>query len=132
MALVAGAQESIQNPEKVGNALKSLAINLGGIKTSAEDGTIELNKTAMALEKYANIEVAKPNGELMGTMEILTELHKKWDKFNDQTKAGLGEAIAGKYHSNVFNALMDNFETVKQIQTEIANGDALGSAAKEK
>lgn len=26
---------------------------------------------------------------------------------------------------------MDNFETVKQIQTEIANGDALGSAAKE-
>lgn len=131
MALVAGAQESIQNPEKVGNALKSLAINLGGVKTSAQDGTIELNKTAMALQKYAGISVVKKNGELMDTMEILTKLHGKWDKLTQVQKAGLGEAIAGKYHGNVFNALMDNFETVKQIQTEIANGDALGSAAKE-
>ena len=85
----------------------------------------------MALQKYAGISVVKKNGELMDTMEILTKLHGKWDKLTQVQKAGLGEAIAGKYHSNVFNALMDNFETVKQIQTEIANGDALGSAAKE-
>lgn len=131
MALIAGSQESIQNAPKVGNAIKSLSINLGAMKTSAQDGSIELNKTAMALEKYANIKVAKPNGELMDTMDVLTELSKKWDSFNQQTKAGLGEAIAGKYHSNVFNALMDNFQTVKDIQDEIANGQALGSADKE-
>lgn len=108
-----------------------MSINLGGLKTSAQDGTIELNKTAMALDKYAGIDVTKPGGELMDTMEILTKLSSKWDGFTKQTKVGLGEAIAGKYHSNVFNALMDNFETVKNIQQEIANGQALGSADKE-
>lgn len=85
----------------------------------------------MALDKYAGIDVTKPGGELMDTMEILTQLSGKWDGFTKQTKVGLGEAIAGKYHSNVFNALMDNFQTVKDIQDEIANGQALGSADKE-
>ncbi|WP_312286739.1 hypothetical protein [Terrisporobacter sp.] len=85
----------------------------------------------MALDKYAGIDVTKPGGELMDTMEILTQLSGKWDGFTKQTKVGLGEAIAGKYHSNVFNALMDNFQTVKDIQDEIASGQALGSADKE-
>ena len=132
MALVAGAQESIQDASKVGNALKSLSINLGGLKTSAKTGNIELNKTALALEKYAGIDVTKPGGELMDTMEILTELSDKWDEFDKQTRVGLGEAIAGKYQSNVFNSLMENFQTVKDIQQEIASGAALGSADKEK
>lgn len=131
MALVAGAQESIQDASKVGNALKSLSINLGGLKTSAKTGNIELNKTALALEKYAGIDVTKPGGELMDTMEILTELSDKWDEFDKQTRVGLGEAIAGKYQSNVFNSLMENFQTVKDIQQEIASGAALGSADKE-
>lgn len=131
MALVAGAQESIQDASKVGNALKSLSINLGGLKTSAKTGNIELNKTALALKKYANIDVTKPGGELMDTMEILTELSDKWDDFDRQTRVGLGEAIAGKYQSNVFNSLMENYQTVKDIQQEIASGAALGSADKE-
>ena len=45
------------NGNKVGNGLKSIAINLAGIKTSADTGEISLNKTAMALKEIAGVDV---------------------------------------------------------------------------
>lgn len=113
------------------NAIKSLSVNLKGMKTDAQDGNIVLNKTAMALKKYANINVAKADGSLMDTFEILTQLSEKWDSFNDQTKAGLSEAIAGKYQYNVFNAMMDNWKTALDYQERYNEGFMVGSAEKE-
>lgn len=34
--------ETLQNPEKTGNALKTIITNLNGLKTSAKDGSISL------------------------------------------------------------------------------------------
>ena len=132
MALGAGMNEILQNSEKAGTSLKTVAINLGGLKTSAKDGSISLNKTALVLKKYADIDVTKPNGELKGTMDILTELSEKYDGLTQQQQVAITEAIGGKYHANAVAALLSNFETVKQIQSEIANGYALNSATKEK
>ena len=128
MALGAGMNEILQNSEKAGTSLKTVAINLGGLKTSAKDGSISLNKTALVLKKYADIDVTKPNGKLKSTMDILTELGKKYDGLTQQQQVAVTEAIGGKYHANAVAALLSNFETVKQIQSEIANGDALNSA----
>ena len=132
VAMIISAQESTQDASKVGNALKSLSVNLKGIKTNAKSGSIELNKTAMALKKYAGIDVTKSNGDIMDTFEILTELSKKWDTFNKQTKAGISESIAGKYQYNVFNAMMDNWEQALSFQQQYKDGWMVGSAEKEK
>ena len=96
MAMIISAQETTQDASKVGNSLKSLAVNLQGVKTNAKTGTIELNKTAMALKKYANIDVVGQNGEIKSSFEVLTELSEKWESLDKKTKSGLSEAIAGK------------------------------------
>ena len=36
--MIASANEAIQDPSRVGNGLKTIAMNLSGLKTSAKDG----------------------------------------------------------------------------------------------
>lgn len=96
LAMGVAANETVQSSEKVGNALKSLAVNLQGVKTNAKDGTLEMNKTALALKRYANIDIVQGNGELKDTFSVLSELSTKWADLNEETRAGLSEAIAGK------------------------------------
>lgn len=37
-----GTNETLQNSEKTGNALKTIITNLNGLKTSSKDGSISL------------------------------------------------------------------------------------------
>lgn len=67
----------------------------------------------------------------MGTFEILTELSNKWNTLNDQTKAGLSEAIAGKYQYNIFNAMMSNWEQALKYQQEYNDGFTINSSINE-
>ena len=46
--------------------------------------------------------------------QILDELASKWSNFNDEQRAGLSEAIAGKQQSAVFQSLMQNYDTFKK------------------
>lgn len=55
-----------------------------------------MNKTALALKRYANIDIVQGNGELKDTFSVLSELSTKWADLNEETRAGLSEAIAGK------------------------------------
>ena len=90
--------EVLGDGNKVGNGLKSIGMNLHGIKTSAKTGELSLNKTAKALSTVAGIDVYsdKKKGQLKSMTEILDEVQSKWSTFTDEQKAGLSEAIAGK------------------------------------
>ena len=37
-ALITAANNAIQDPSRVGNGLKTIAVNMAGLKTSAKDG----------------------------------------------------------------------------------------------
>ena len=135
IALITGANKTLQDPTVVGNGLKSIAINLQGIKTDAYTGEIALNKTAMSLEKIAGIDIYsdKQKGQIKSMVEIMDELYKKWDSFTDEERAGLSEAIAGKQQSRVFQSLMNNYEEVLAIRKEIGEQSLhFGSAEAEK
>ena len=135
VGLITAANESIQDPAKVGNALKSLAINMSGLKANASKGTMELNKTAKALKEIAGIDVYsdKSKGQVKDMVTILDELNVKLKegKLNQDEFLALSEALAGKEQAAVFQALMGNYETFKQIQGEFAEGLHFGSAEKE-
>lgn len=77
--------------------MKTIAINLAGLKTSAKDGSIELNKTAMGLQKIAGIDIFTDSSktQVKDMVTIMDELHGKWNELNDVQKKGLSEAIAG-------------------------------------
>lgn len=130
IGLITAANEPLQDPKKVGNGLKSIAINFAGLSASAKDGSLGLNKTAKALKGIAGIDVYKDKakGQLKSMVQLLDELHPKWGRLTDDQRAGLSEAIAGKHRANVFQALMSNYEQFKKIRSEFANGDDFNSA----
>ena len=133
IAMITGANTTLQNPQKVGNGLKTIAINLAGIKANAKDGTLELNKTAKTLTEVAGIDIFedKKTGQIKDMAQVMEELAAKWDKFTEKERAGISEAIAGKEQATVFQSLMTNFETVKQVQDELNQGWHFGSALAE-
>lgn len=130
IGLITAANEPLQDPKKVGNGLKSIAINFAGMAASAKDGQLGLNKTAKALKNIAGIDVYKDKakGQLKNMVQMLDELHPKWSRLTDDQRAGLSEAIAGKHRANVFQALMGNYEQFKKIRKEFASGDDFNSA----
>ncbi|MGL5191672.1 MAG: phage tail tape measure protein [Cetobacterium sp.] len=133
VGMIVAANEAVQDSAKVGTGIKSIATNLGAVKASAKDGTIEMNRTAKALKEIAGIEVwNKQTGEVKDMTTTLNELNKVWDTSLTQAeKMALAEGIAGKNHINTFMALMDNWETVIQYQEEYNQGMMVGSAQKE-
>lgn len=132
-ALITAANESIQNPAKVGNGMKALVSNLAGLKTSAKTGNIELNKTAVALDTIAGIDIFTDGTktEVKSMTTLLDEINAKWDDLTDTQRKGLSNAIAGKQQSAVFNSLMKSYDTYKQMMSEYANGDQFGVSLQE-
>ena len=132
ISYIVGANETVQNANKVGTSLKAIGTNLVGLKTSAKDGSISLNKTALAL-KQVGINCQNSDGQVKSTSEILGELGEKWKELGNDTKTkmALAEAIAGKNHINTLTALMNNWETVLEYQEAYNNGSYVGSAEKE-
>ena len=132
VGMTVAMNEVLQDASRSGNALKSISVNLAGMKTSAKDGTLSLNKTAMALKEIAGIEVLdKQTGEIKDMYQVMEELYGKWGQLNEQQRAGLSEAIAGKTQQNAFQALMNNWEKARKLVDDYNNGLTIGSAQKE-
>jgi TP901 family phage tail tape measure protein len=132
-ALITTANESLQDPNRVGNGMKSIAINMAGISASAKDGSLKLNKTAMALKNIAGIDVFadRTKGKIKSMTQVFDELAPKWKNLTDEQRFGLSEAIAGKHRANVFQALMGNYEQFNKIRRELSSGEHFQSAEKE-
>lgn len=133
-AMITAANTSLQNGSRVGNGLKSIGINITGLKVSAKEGTMELNKTAKALKNIAGIDIYadEKTGDVKGYVEILDEVKSKWAELKEDEQLALSEAIAGKQQATVFQALMQNYDTFLELREEFANGEQFGSAEREK
>ena len=97
IALITGANRTLQDPTVVGNGLKSIAINMAGIKADAYTGELALNKTALTLKEIAGIDVFedKDKTKVKDMVDILDELYDRWGDFTEVEQRGLSEAIAG-------------------------------------
>ena len=98
IALIGGANKVLQDPEVVGNGLKSIAINMAGLKVDAKSGEIALNKTATALKNIAGINIFEDDAQtqVKDMAQLMDEVYDVWGKLNDRQKIALSEAIAGK------------------------------------
>lgn len=115
------------------NGLKSIAINLAGMKANASEGTLELNKTAKALSEIAGIDVYsdKKSGQVKNMVQIIDEVQGKWRDLREDERLALSEAIAGKEQAMIFQSLMGNFKTFEKMREEFAKNSHLGSAEAE-
>lgn len=133
IGLITATNEALQDPARVGNGLKTIAINLAGMKASAKDGSLEVNKTAMALQQIAGVDIYedKKTGKLKNMVQILDKVQEKWGSLSDAEQKALSEAISGKQQATVFQSLMQNYDAFNKIRDEFARGEHFQSAEKE-
>ena len=105
---------------------------MAGWKTSAKDGSISMNKTAMAIEKITGIDMHDSNGQVRDFYDIMGDIAGMWDKLDKKSKSSVAEAIAGKNQLNVFTAIMSNWSQAQKFLSEYDAGKTIGSSMKEK
>ncbi len=138
IALITAANNVVQDPDKVGNALKTVSMYLRAAKTEAEEAGESTDGMAVSVSKLRDEILALTNGKVdiqldentfKSTTQILRELSEVWNELTDITQANILEKIGGKRNSNVVVSLLENFDTVEDVLASSAN--AAGSALAE-
>ena len=138
IALVAAANNVVQDPEKVGTTMKTVSMYLRAAKTEAEEAgestegmaesVSKLRKEILALTS-GRVDIQLDENTFKSTYQILKELSKVWGDLTDITKANIMEMIGGKRNSNVIASLLNNFADAEAV-LEVAMNSA-GSALNE-
>ncbi len=136
IGLITAANEVVQDPDRVGNAFKTISMRIRGAETEMEElgldtdgmaeSTAKLQQEMLAL---SGIDIMKDKDTFKSTYDILDELSAKWQSLTDIQQASITELIAGKHQGNVLSALLNNFETAREATETAYNSD--GSATKE-
>ena len=138
IALTTAANTVIQDPNKVGTALKTVSMYLRAAKTEAEDAGESTDGMADSVSKLRDdllsltggaVDIQKDNDTFKSTYEILKELSQVWGSLTDVTQANILEKIGGKRNSNVVSAILNNFNVAESaLQTSL---NSAGSAEQE-
>lgn len=136
ISLITAANEVVQNPEKVGNAMKTISMRIRSAKSEMEemgentDGMVESTATLRAeIKALSGVDIMASATEFKSTYQILDELSHKWEGLSDIAQATIIEKMAGKHQGNVFSSLMENFDTARNaLETSL---NSAGSAMKE-
>lgn len=139
IALITAANEVIQNPEKVGTAMKTMSMYIRAAKTEAEEAGIatdgmansvsELREEILALTGN-KVDIMLDENTFKSTVQIMRELSTVWDDLTDISRTNITELIGGGVrNANVISALINNFETVEEVLVTAA--DSAGSALAE-
>lgn len=137
VALITGANSILQNPNIVGNGLKTMTMRIRGAKTELEeagediegmaDTTASLRSSLIAL---SGVDIMLDESTFKSTYQILDELAQKWQSLSDIQQAAITEKIAGKRQGNLMSGIMNNFDTVRKALNS-GMYEAEGSAERE-
>lgn len=139
IALSTAANTIVQNPEKVGTALKTVSMYLRAAKDDAEDmgestegmaeSVSELQSKLLSLTG-GKVNILQADGQTYkSTYQILKELSEVYDSLSDVSQANVLELIGGKRNSNITAALLEGFDVAeKSLATSM---DSAGSALEE-
>ena len=139
IALITAANETIQNPEKVGTALKTLSMYIRAAKTEAEEAGISTEGMANSVSELREeilsltgnrVDIMLDDDSFKSTYQIIKELSEVWGSLSETTKSNITELIGGGVrNANVINALMTNMGTAAEVVEKTSN--SAGSALNE-
>lgn len=137
IALITAANESQQDPETVGNAMKVVALRVRGAKTELEsmgeetDGLAEsTSKLRDELLALTGVDIMESDGKTFkSTYQQLLEISKVFDKLSDVSQANVLEKLAGKTRSSVVAGLLKNMSQAEKVLSTSQN--SAGSALEE-
>lgn len=138
VALVTAMNSTVQNPEKVGTALKTVSMYLRAAKTEAEEAgestdgmassVSKLREDILALTKN-KVDIMVDDKTFKSTYQIMRDISQVWDQMADVDQAALLEMIGGKRNSDAVMSLIKNFDVAEDAL--ISATDSAGSALSE-
>lgn len=138
IAMIAATNEVVQDPDKVGTALKTVSMFLRAAKTEAEEAGESTEGMADSVSKLraellfltdGKLDIMMDENTFKSTYQIMKELSDVWDELTDVTQANILEMIGGKRQSNVVMGLLKNFDQAeKALETSM---NSAGSALAE-
>lgn len=136
IGMIVAANDVVQNPEEVGNALRVVAMRIRGAKTELEDAGESTDGMAKSTAKLreemknlADVEIMDTNSAFKSTYDIMDQLAAKWKDLSDIDQANILEQIAGKNRANIVAGMLENWDDAKAAME--AAQDATGSATEE-
>lgn len=138
VALITAANTVVQDPLKVGNALKTLSLRIRGAKVELEEAgestegmansVSELRKEILALTGQ-KVDIMLDDDTFKSTYQILQEMSQVWNSMTDINQAAALELLGGKEQANILSSLLQNFSTAEDVIT--TSQGAAGSALAE-
>ena len=126
-SLIAAANESIQDPAKVGTALKTIASRLRGI---GDEG--EVVPTLAKDFKAVGVEIQNADGSFRNIYDVFEEFAVVYQTLDDLTKESLLEKLAGKRQKNIMIGLLENFDVAQMALEEAMDSAGAVAQANEK
>ena len=136
IALITAANTVVQDPDRVGNAFKTVSMRIRGAKTELEEAGLETEgmvestaKLRAEIMALSGVDIMLNENTFKSTYQIMDELSQKWEDLSDIAQATVIELIAGKHQGNVISSLMSNFDVARDALETSLNSS--GSAMKE-
>lgn len=124
IAMAAAMNEVVQDPEKVGTALKTVAMYIRAAKTEAEDAGISTDKMANSVSELRGeilsltnhkVDIMVDENSFKETFEIFKEVSNVWDDLSDVSQSRLTELLGGGVrNSQSIISLIENFSTAEE------------------
>ena len=106
---------------QIGNAMKTIMARTSRVKVPGEDVSSQVrSKTAAALHNVG-VDVYNAKGEYQDFSVTLDQLAEKWDTLSDATKANVGENMAGVRNLNILNALIENWQEIRDLAQQTSD-----------
>ena len=138
IALSAAANSVVQDPEKVGTALKTVSMYLRAAKTEAKDAgestegmakSVSNLRTKLLRLTGSKVDIQIDENSFKSTYSILKELSNIWGELSDISQANILSSIGGKRNANIVSAILNNFDVAEKALK--ASSESAGSALKE-
>ena len=119
---------------EIGGAMRMIAARtlrqgdmVGELEAQGEDLEITMAKAEKALSSIGVTIRGETADELRSLEEIIGDVAAKWDTLSDSQRQAVGEAMAGTQRSSTFNAIMQNYQEILDLQEQglNANGDLM-------
>lgn len=138
MGLVVAANATVQDPNRVGTALKTLTLRLRGMKTELNDASLDAEgmaeTTSVLQEKlyalsHGKVNIMIDDENIKSTTQIIREFASAYDEMTDSERAAALELMGGKVQANVLASLIQNWDLAEESIKSAAN--SAGSAMRE-
>ena len=114
----------------VGESLKTMFARFGNVKAGAfaADGEdMENLNDIETVFKSLGIQIRETSGTMRDFDDVLADVAKSWDTFNDIERGAIATAAAGVRHRENFLVLMDNYDQALKLESDSLNSAGTAS-----